>query len=379
MTMGTGTGWRAGDRGSLRRLALARARCARAALATLATLVTLITLATLVGPARAQAEPPLAKVSVGIAATSADIGFFIAEKKGYFRDEGLQIETTRFASAAQMIAPLGSGQLDVGGGTAAAGLYNAVARRISLRIVADKGSIRDGYEYSTLLVRKDLADSGRYRTLADLKGLTVAVAAQGAGSESALNEALKKGGLAFSDVTTVYLGFPEHLMALSNRRIDASITTEPTVSMALHRGVAVRGAATPIYPGQQTAVVLYSESFIQHRALAEKFMRAYVRALRFYNDALAGGRLAGPNADAVIAILTEYTAIKDPAVYREMSPNAVDPDGRVNEAGLRNDLAFFRQRGLVKDTRIRVEDVVDGSFVEAAVRALGPYQPQAAR
>ena len=86
--------------------------------------------------------------------------FFIADKKGYFKAEGLAATMTSFASAAKMIAPLGTGQLDVGGGTVAAGLYNAVERGINIKIVADKASIKDGYEYSTLLVRKDLADSG---------------------------------------------------------------------------------------------------------------------------------------------------------------------------------------------------------------------------
>ena len=88
---------------------------------------------------------------------------------------------TGFASAAKMIVPLGTGELDVGGGTVSAGLYNAVERGIRIRIVADKGSVRDGYEFSTLLVRKDLVDSGQFKTLADLKGMTIATASQGAG------------------------------------------------------------------------------------------------------------------------------------------------------------------------------------------------------
>ena len=41
-----------------------------------------------------------------------------------------------------MIAPLGAGQFDVGGGTVAAGLYNLVGFGIELKVVADKGSIQ---------------------------------------------------------------------------------------------------------------------------------------------------------------------------------------------------------------------------------------------
>ena len=143
---------------------------------------------------------------------------------------------TPFASAAKMIAPLGRGELDVGGGTVAAGLYNAVERGIHLRIVADKGSVTDKLEYSTLIVRKDLVDSGRYKSLADLKGMTIASASQGTGSESSLNEALKKGGLKFSDVKVVYMGFPRDAGSLrqqGHRR--CAVNNEPTITRSIQR------------------------------------------------------------------------------------------------------------------------------------------------
>jgi NitT/TauT family transport system substrate-binding protein len=326
------------------------------------------------GLSAASAQGP-EQVSVGLTDTSSDVAFFIADKKGYFRDQGIAVTTTSFASAAKMIAPLGTGQLDVGGGTVAAGLYNAVERGINMKIVADKASIKDGYEYSTLLVRKDLADSGRYKDLSDLKGMTVAAAAQGAGSESSLNEALKKGGLKFGDVNVVYMGFPEMLAALKNKGIDAGVTNEPTVTRAISEGFAVRASKSAIYPGQQTAVALYADEFIKRRAVAQKFMIAYIRALRDYNDALKDGKLAGPGADEIIAILNEYTRIKDPAAYRTMTPFAANPDGHVNTASLQNDYDFYKQRGLISG-RVAVDQVVDNSFADEAVRLLGKYQPK---
>jgi NitT/TauT family transport system substrate-binding protein len=66
---------------------------------------------------------------------------FIADKKGYFREEGLEVKVVNFRSAADMVAPLGAGQLEAGAGSASAGLYNAVARGIRIKIVADKGVV----------------------------------------------------------------------------------------------------------------------------------------------------------------------------------------------------------------------------------------------
>ncbi len=316
-----------------------------------------------------------ATVRVGTASVSSDIGFFIADKKGYFRDEGIVVTFTSFNSAAKMIAPLGVGQLDVGGGTVSAGLYNAVGRNINVKVVADKGSIKPGYGFSALMVRKDLVDSGRYKSFKDLKGMTVAVGASGTGTASALNEALKKGGLKYSDVNVVDLGFPQHFFAFTNKAIDASITNEPTVSLSVKGKVAVRVAGNDVvYPGQQTAVVLYSGEFIKNQPeLGQKFMRAYLKGVRDYNNALKNGKIAGPGADEIFAILTEYTEIKDVEIYRSIVPHASNPDGRVNAESLQKDYAFFKEQGLLTGSAT-VDQVVDNSFVDAALRDLGAYK-----
>jgi NitT/TauT family transport system substrate-binding protein len=314
-------------------------------------------------------------VKVATSGIASDIGFFIADKKGYFRAEGLDVSLTTLANSPQMIGPLGMGQLDVGAGTVAAGLYNAVAQGIAIRAVADKGSMRPGYGFSGLLVRKDLVDSGRFKSFKDLKGLKIAVGTFGSANSSAVNEALKRGGLAWDDASMVALTFPQHLAAYANKAIDASMTNEPTASEAVKDGLAVRFAGNDeIYPDQQTAVVLYSEAFARARPqLALKFMRAYVKAIREYNDALKGGKIAGPNADEVISILTEYTFIKDARTHRQITPAAIDPDGRMNLAGLRNDLQFFKERKLLQDPTITIERILDPAFAAAAVNALGPY------
>jgi NitT/TauT family transport system substrate-binding protein len=319
------------------------------------------------------------QVKIGISRTISDAGYYMADAMGFFRDEGIDVSITGFNSAAQMIAPLGTGELDVGGGTVSAGFYNAVGRGILMKIVADQASIKPGYGYSSLMVRKDLVDSGRYKSFADLKGMKVAIGAPGTGTASALNEALKKGGLKYSDVDVVYIGFPEHLPTYKNKGIDASITNEPTMTRAIEDGVAVRVAGNDItYPDQQTAVTFYSDNFIRNRRdAAERFMRAYLRGVRMYNDALKDGRLAGPKANEVIPILVKYTTIKDESMFRRMVPSYCNPDGEVNVTSLKKDLEFFRELGLIEKKDASVDGVVDSSFAKAAVAKLGPYRAQA--
>ena len=339
-----------------------------------------IVLALLAGATTFAAAADKVAVRVGIVNASSDIGFFIADRKGYFRDEDLEVTLTPFDSAAKMIAPLGAGQLDVGGGSPSAALYNAVGRGIDIKIVADKGSTPPGYGFQPLLVRKDLVDNGRYKTLKDLKGMKIAGSAPGSASTSTLNEALKKAGLRTADVDRLFLGFPQHVAALQNKAVDAALTTEPSATRAVQSGAAVRVMGDDvIYPNHQLSVVLYSGGFATSRAdVGRRFMRAYLRGIRDYNDALKDGKIAGPNAEEVIATLAHYAHSDDVALYRNITPHGTNPDGKLNVASLKTDLQFYKDEGTVTGP-VTVEQAVDTSFIEAAVKQLGPYQPRTAR
>jgi NitT/TauT family transport system substrate-binding protein len=313
-------------------------------------------------------------VTVGVASTTSDAPIYIADRKGYFRDEGLEVKVTDFRSAADMVAPLGTGQLDAGAGSASAGLYNAVLRGVRIKIVADKASSPPGYGATKILVRRDLAESGRYRDPKDLKGMKFAMNAPGVSNTATLNALLKSVGLRYSDVETLNLPFPDHVVALQNKAVDASASVEPAPTIAIKNGFAVLVKGDDeIIPYHQIAVLLYSEKFAQKADTAKGFMRAYVRAVRFYNGALQDGHMIGPNAEELISILVASTPIKDPAVYRTITPTGMNPDGRVNVRSLADDLQFYREQRLIEGD-VKLEQLVDQSFVDAVVQELGPYR-----
>jgi len=322
------------------------------------------------------ATPALAdgSVTVGIYGATSDAPIFVAEKKGYFQEEGITVKTSSFQSAAMMVPSLGTGQLDVGAGSASAGLYNAVARGIHIRIVADKASSPPGYGGTKLLVRKELVDRGRYKSFKDLKGLKIATSAPGVSNTSTLNDALKSVGLEYSDIKTVDFGSPmDHVTALKNGSVDGAAAIEPAPTLAVEDGSAVViGTDDVISPYHQLAVLLYSQAFAARTKIATKFMRAYIRAVRFYNDALKDGHLIGPTARELISILTEYTPVKA-EIYRKLTPTGINPNGDVNVHSLEHDLAFYSEQGLVKE-KIKVNELVDMSFARAAVKSLGPYR-----
>jgi NitT/TauT family transport system substrate-binding protein len=315
-------------------------------------------------------------ITVGANSVTSDAPIYIADQKGFFREEGLDVKVQNFRSAADMVAPLGAGQIEAGAGSASAGLYNAVARGIRLKIVADKASSPPGYGGTKILVRRDHVESGRWKEIKDFKGMKFAMNAPGVSNTSTLNTLLKSVGLAYSDVSTVDMPLPDHVVALKNKSVDASASVEPAAAIAIKNGDAVLVKSDDeVLPNHQIAVLLYSEQFALNRPdAARKFMRAYVRAIRFYNGALKDGRLDGPNADEVIAILSEATRIKSREIYKSITPTGMNPDGHVNRDSLAYDYAFYKRQGLIKSD-INLNEVIDMSFVEAVRKELGPYKP----
>ena len=316
--------------------------------------------------------PPV--IRVGILTSTTDAPLWIADRNGYFKDEGLTVQFLTFTSGETMIAPLSTGQLDVGGGSAAASLYNAVARGADLRIVADLGSDPPGYGFDQMIVRADLVKSGKVKSIKDLRGLTIATNALGSPSSTQLVKYLAKGGLTRDDVKHIYLPYTQHEVALKNGSLDASSTIEPFATDAIKSGVAVKLMGDDeFYPNQEISVVMYGGAFVRdHRDLGVKFMRAYLRGVRFYNDALAGGKIAGANAPAVIKLLNDETKM-DPAVLSAITPNGVNPDGKLNVASLRDDLAAYKSWGLIEGT-VTADQTVDTSFAAEAIKGLGPYR-----
>jgi NitT/TauT family transport system substrate-binding protein len=319
--------------------------------------------------ARAQAED----LTIGTIGAASDAPLFIADANGYFAEQGLKVKFVRFDSAAKAIPSLSSGEIDVGSGATSAGLYNAVERGLGIKIVADKARNTKNYSFEDIMVRSDLIDSGKVKSLKDFKGLKVAISAKGNSEDALINYALTKNGLSIKDIDPVYLGFPSQIAAYANKGIDASLTVEPTVTKLLQLGAAKKlVTADDIFPGFQTAVIFFSPKFAKERATANKFMIALVKAMRFYDDSLKGGHIAGPNADAVIDILVKYSFLKDPKVHRAIISQVVDPNGELNVPALQMAWQYFKDAGQI-DGKVTINDVIDLSYVREAVKVLGPY------
>jgi len=314
----------------------------------------------------------LLEVPVGISPVMSSAAMFIAKERGYFREEGIDVVINPFkASGAKMVPFLATGQLFVAGGNVNAGMYNAIAQDIPIKIVSDKGTVSPGHGYLALIVRKDHVDSGRYRNFKDLKGMTLAVTSKGVSQQIAIEKYLQKAGLSMSDIKLVTLAYQDMNIALANKSIDATVQIEPFVAAAVKNDFAIRVAGDDeVYPNQQSAVIYYSPVFMEkYPKHAQGFMNAYVRGLRDYNDAFEKGK----GKQDVIRILTKSTRIKDESIYQAVVPVGLSPNGYVNVQSLKDDAQWYFQQGYLK-AKPNLDEIVDLGYAQTAVKKLGAYQ-----
>jgi ABC-type nitrate/sulfonate/bicarbonate transport system substrate-binding protein len=316
-------------------------------------------------------SPPVT-VKVGLLSSISDSGVFIGLERGYYRDLGLELQVESIPDPSAQSTLISTNQLDVAGPGVNLNPFQAAARGIGLKMVADKGQLRPGFGYVSLIVRQDLLDSGQVRSLADLRGRTIAKLAPCDAGDPPLQRGFDKAGLTREDLELVHMPFPDMNAALANRAVDAAWQLEPLSTLAIERGIAGRFAGgDELYPNQQISTLFYSPEFAARTDAAQRFMIAYVRSLRDYNDAFG----KGIGRAEVAQILAKHTTVKDLALYDRLVPAGLDPDGAMNVQGMRDDIALWIRLGCTSPGDVAdASRVVDESFASYAVGVLGPYQ-----
>ena len=317
-------------------------------------------------PGAAQSSAP---VRVGLLASLSEAPFLLAHARGYFRAEGLEIEIVRFQNTADMVAPLATGQLEVGAGAPTVAFFSGILRGIPLKLVADKGRNSPGHGFNALLVRKDLVDGGRVRTLADIKGLKIGSPSRHSPVEVELDFGLRKVGLGLDDVSIEMLPLPNMIPALANKAIDGAMTLEPQIALAQARGIAVRlMGADEMFPDYQIAGILFGAEFQRTREdAARRWMVAYLRGIRDFLDGLAAG---GETREALFHVLAESMDIKDRALYARMVMPGFNADGYLHLDSMKETVAWFVARGALRQGP-KLADFVDYRYLDHALERLG--------
>jgi len=312
---------------------------------------------------------PRATVTVAVSGVSSDAAFYIGIEKGYFAEQGIDVQLVPFKVPADVMTAVATGNVDVATGAPAAGLFNAMASGIPLKVVASNSRLEQGRDGGAFVLRPDVARN--VRTVADLKGKKLGIAAlNGSPGEILYDRMLAQAGLSADDVElTVTGGFPEMLTALDTGRIDGAVLAEPWVSIAVQQGTAVvYERFADIAPSLEWNLLVYSSGFATQRTdVARRFMVARLRAVRDYESGFFGGR----DRDELVSILTRNTSVTDPSLYPRMSFSEMDPDGRLDAESVGVLQDWYVAHGYVTKPA-ELSTVVDPEFASFAVGVLGP-------
>lgn len=325
-----------------------------------------------VAPAAVAPLSPPATVKVATLQTMGEAPFFLALDRGYFAEEGIELEFTRVAGAAETMPHLATGQLDVGSITPSSSLFNAVLRGVPLRIAASGARSAPPQSASNWVLREDVAAAGNVREIADLRGLTLGINVPNTGTltDVVLDKTLERGGLTRADVEIAALGYPDMNTALAGRVVDAALASEPFTSLGESQGILRRWLRTAdITPNQYSSAMLYSPTFAESEA-AKRFMVGYLRGARDYTDAFFYNR----DKPAAVDILVRNTTVKDPKLYDQMGFNAIDPNGEILIDRLESDVEYYLSKGYMQQP-VDPRQVIDRRFLDYALARLGPYRP----
>lgn len=163
------------------------------------------------------------KFKIGYLRVMDDAQAIVAHEGGFYKKQGLDVELIEFKSGTDLIKAIVGGQLDSG----VLGFTNAVAwasKGADLKVV---GGAQHGYH---AIVARD--DSG-IRTVADLKGKTLASQAEGSTADTVLKGVvLKQAGLKPDDVNIMGVSPQVAVQSLLGKRVDAAFLFEPQASIA---------------------------------------------------------------------------------------------------------------------------------------------------
>lgn len=338
----------------------------------IAPMLVLMLLVACVAPVAPAAEATETLTQVGEELTVVRVGhvpvtiyapLFVAAEKGYFLEEGIQVELLPVEGGTENVVQVAAGNFDVAGGGIGAGMLNAVARGIEFEIVAPLHTERPPLT-SPFVVSKNRFDSGELTQMSDLAGKTVSTNAKGAATEYWLWKALQQGGLDFEDAEVIGLGFREVAPALENGSLDGGILGEPLATLAEDQGLVARLSQDFIEGFTPTVIYFNKEWATQNPELAKGFVKAFIRGARDLNGDLWYN-------DENVAIIEKYTGVPLDVVKRA-NRSYHDPNGNVPVADLMELQRFFRDQGqLSYDEEIDMASFINTSYAEAALAELG--------
>ena len=285
-----------------------------------------------VGPNLVGAQS-LPKVVIGYPANSiASIQLFIAQEKGFFRDEGLDAQLNQIRADAAMAAVL-TGELLA---------YDSVGTSVR--------AFQKGAPIKVLAVNLQsplfwLVTRPELKSFSDLKGKVMGTTSFGGVQHLAGLRMLRRGGLnTEEDITVILAGdTATQLQAIVNGAIHIAILSPPTVILARDKfKLNVLANALDEFPSFfQSGLAVSDKSLSSQKDLVKRILRARAKANRFFFETESG-------ASEVIAKVLKVDLSVARESYR-LSRNAFSTSGIVSQRQIEDFLKMDAEIAKIPD------------------------------
>lgn len=269
------------------------------------------------------AAPAMAadKVRVGVNPVSASLPLYVGIEKGFFKDEGIEIEQTRLVGGTANVAALIGNQIEAASNMVTIEGINANIKKPGCAMYIAINSQNEQFVMEQFVARNGI----EVKTLADFKGKKLFVA-PGPANVTMARAVLAANGLKEGDYTLDQLDIGQHVGAIAAGTFDGGYTLEPPGSVMRKMGVARTVEAgliskyilgNPKANGYAAGTVI-TETFAKQRPdVARRFAAGWARAIGFIKDNpdearkyLVGNTLTPPDIAGTIP-LVGFTMVKD--------------------------------------------------------------------
>jgi NitT/TauT family transport system substrate-binding protein len=309
----------------------------------------------LLGVVQAIAQTAMKRARVSIPGANVTyLPFYAAKDKGYYRDEGIDVEfilmPANFASTAVM-----TGDIDYNG--AVTGVVAAAVRGQAIKAVI----------FTMRSPVQGLMAKAEIKNLQQLKGRKIGVSSPGATTDLATRHILRKQGFEFNrDYSLVFVATePGRLAALETGVIDAAMLSVPENLLALQRGFNELALSADHIEFPQNGFGASMKKIKENPDEIQRMVRATLRGLMFVAES--------KNKEACLDIIMKNWNIKSRAMASEMydyMSKAMVRDASINMAGLQALVDQQRESAKVSEP-VSAAQVIDYSFVERARKELG--------
>ncbi len=226
-------------------------------------------------PAPARAQAPLSRAVITYSSRSiASVDLYIAQERGFFREEGIEPQLVQVPANAAIAATV-SGDVNALGSVGSA--IRAIQRGVPIKVLAV--SLRRPLFW--LVTRPDI------KTFADLKGKVAATTTIGGSQHTAGIRMLRRAGIdPDKDVTVMTAGdVPTQLKALVNGTIQIGFFSPPTVIIARDKyKMNVLASAMEEFSSLQNGLGVLDKNLKEQRDLVKRMLRARGKGNRYLHQ-----------------------------------------------------------------------------------------------